>query len=448
MKSFTPLNLSILFLTVLSSCSNKIDKNDKIILNNDILSECNLAIQNAVVLDGVTPPVASRRYFYSCVAAYEAIQPFNSKYISTSNQFNGFKEKPQVDTALGYCLDLVALTAYTTTAKQLVYKEDSIVQFRERKLIHYKNLLHPNVYERSIKWGDSMGNVIVNWSKSDTFMQIRGTDFYLAKNDPSFWQPTPLEFMQAVEPQWKRIRPALLNSSSQFRSVLPNPAPYLLYKGISTNRRFNEYMKEVYETSNSADSFKLLTAKYWDDNPNSTFHYGHATIKVLKVSPAGHWLSMFSTVARKQKYSLFQTSEGMLRMSAAMFDGFIAVWEAKYHYEYIRPITVIRQHIDSSWLPRIETPAFPEYPSAHSVISSAAATVLTSIFGEYEYTDSAEYEFGLGVRTFKNFREASDQACQSRLFGGIHFREGIDNGKLLGNSIGDFQLKKLKTLRD
>ena len=204
----------------------------------------------------------------------------------------------------------------------------------------------------------------------------------------------------------------------------------------------------MYEASNSADSFKLLTAKYWDDNPNSTFHYGHATIKVLKVSPAGHWLSMFSTVARKQKYSLFQSAEGMLRMSAAMFDGFIAAWEAKYHFEYVRPVTVIRRHIDSSWLPRIETPAFPEYPSAHSVISSAAATVLTSIFGEYEYTDSAENEFGLGVRTFKNFREASDQACQSRLFGGIHFLEGIENGKLLGNAIGEYQLTKLKTLRN
>jgi hypothetical protein len=382
------------------------------------------------------------------VAAYEAIQPFNSKYLSTSNQFNGFKDKPQVDTSLGYCLDLVALSAYTTTARQLVYKEDSINDFRERKITHYKRLLHSNVFERSIAWGDSIGNTIVNWAKKDTFMQIRGTDFYLAKNDPQLWQPTPLEFMQAVEPKWKRIRPALLDSSSQFREVLPKPEPYIVKNGKSINNKFNDYMKEVFEASNSADSFKLLTAKYWDDNPNSTFHYGHATIKVLKVSPAGHWLSMFSTVAREKKYNLFQSSEGMLRMSAAMFDGFIAVWEAKYHFEYVRPVTVIRRHMDSTWLPRIETPAFPEYPSAHSVISSAAATVLTSIFGEYQYTDSAENEFGLGVRTFKNFREASDQACQSRLFGGIHFREGIENGKLLGNTIGEYQLKKLKTFKD
>lgn len=448
MKISTSLRFSILYVGLFVSCSSEVESNQKVIFNNDILSECNHAIQNAVVLDGVTPPVASRRYFYSCVAAYEAIQPFNSKYLSTLKQFNGFTDKPMVDTTLGYCLDLVALSAYTTTARQLVYKEDSVNHFRERKLTHYKNILHSKVFERSIAWGDSIGNAIFRWAKKDTFMQIRGTDFYLAKNDPQLWQPTPLEFMQAVEPKWKRIRPALLDSSSQLRNVLPQPEPYINNNGSSTNKRFNAYMKEVYEASNSADSFKLLTAKYWDDNPNSTFHYGHATIKVLKVSPAGHWLSMFSTVARKQKYSLFQSAEGMLRMSAAMFDGFIAAWDAKYHFEYVRPVTVIRRHIDSSWLPRIETPAFPEYPSAHSVISSAAATVLTSIFGEYPYTDSAENEFGLGVRTFKNFREASDQACQSRLFGGIHFKEGIENGKLLGNAIGEYQLKKLKTLRN
>ena len=148
MKISTSFKFSILYVGLFISCSSKVESNQKVIFNNDILSECNHAIQNAVVLDGVTPPVASRRYFYSCVAAYEAIQPFNSKYLSTSKQFNGFTDKPIVDTTLGYCLDLVALSAYTTTARQLVYKEDSINHFRERKLTHYKNILHSKVFER------------------------------------------------------------------------------------------------------------------------------------------------------------------------------------------------------------------------------------------------------------------------------------------------------------
>ena len=444
LKLITFLIIGIPFF-LLTNCTNKLkDKNE--ILNHDILSECNLAIQNAVVLDGVTPPVAARRYFYSCVAAFEAIQPLDSNLVSTTTQFNGLDSIIGFDPNLNYCGDLVALVAYTSTAKALVYREDSINSFRERKLEYYKNKLDASVFENSFKWGEKVSNNILNWAKTDTFEQIRGRDLYLAKNSPLFWQPTPSEYMQAIEPQWRHIRPNLIDSASQFRSNLPEPAAYELNEsGESINPEFNKLMREVYNESLEVDSQELLMARYWDDNPNSTFHYGHATIKVLKVSPAGHWLSMFSTVSRQKNYSLFESAEGMLRVSAAMFDGFIGAWEAKYHYEYIRPVTVIRRHIDSAWLPAIETPAFPEYPSAHSVVSSAAATVLTNIFGEYEFIDSAENEFGMGVRKFSNFREASDEACMSRLYGGIHFREGIEYGKLVGNAIGDFHNEKLKT---
>jgi len=79
------------------------------------------------------------------------------------------------------------------------------------------------------------------------------------------------------------------------------------------------------------------------------------------------------------------------------------------------------------------------------VVSSAAATVLTDMFGEYSFTDSAEFEFGLGARTFKNFREASDEACMSRIYGGIHFREGMEYGKNRGNAVGHYHNKNLIT---
>ncbi len=438
--------LTIFFITsLLSNCTNK-QKEKNITLNHDILSECNLAIQNAVVLDGVTPPVAARRYFYSCVAAYEAIQILDSTLISTSNQFNDLDSMEAFDETLSYCTDLIALVAYTSTAKSLVYREDSINAFRERKLAYYKNNLNKDIFNNSVEWAEKVSIRVLNWAKTDTFEQIRGRDLYLAKNSPLFWQPTPSEYMQAIEPQWMHIRPNLIDSAAQFRGTLPEPAVYEINEsGESINPEFNKLMREVYNESQDIDSQKLLIARYWDDNPNSTFHYGHATIKVLKVSPAGHWLSMFSTVSRQKQYSIFQSAEGMLRVSAAMFDGFIGAWDAKYHYEYIRPVTVIRRHIDSAWLPAIETPAFPEYPSAHSVVSSAAATVLTNIFGEYEFIDSAENEFGMGTRKFSNFREASDEACMSRLYGGIHFREGIEYGKLVGNAIGAFHNEKLKT---
>lgn len=437
MKKIFPI---LFILVLLLGCGGNND-HTKTVYNNDILSECNLAIQNAVVLDGVTPPVASRRYFYSCVSAYEAIRPFYSDLISTTNQFNQFKTFPTCDTSLGYCLDLIAMESYTLTAMKLVYKEDSIASFRERKRMEYESKLPADVFERSVSWAKTVSDHVIDWASGDTFNQIRGTDLYMPNESEAFWQPTPTEYMEAIEPQWKKIRPNLIQSASQFRDTLPKPTPYDMGK----NPKFIPLMKEIHDAVVNIDSNQLRIARYWDDNPKSTFHYGHATLKVLKVSPAGHWLSMFSTVARQEKYSLSQSAEGMLRLSAVMFDAFIAVWDAKYHYEYIRPVTVIQRHMDSSWLPAIETPAFPEYPSAHSVVSSAAATVLTDLFGEYSFTDSAEYEFGLGVRNFKNFREASDEACMSRIYGGIHFREGMEFGKYLGNTVGKYHINTLNT---
>ena len=102
------LLLPAVLLLIIGSCSNNTPNNQKTTFNHDILSECNLAIQNAVVLDGVTPPVASRRYFYSCVSAYEAIKPFFGDLNSVSGQFTDFETLSNCDTSKGYCLDLVA----------------------------------------------------------------------------------------------------------------------------------------------------------------------------------------------------------------------------------------------------------------------------------------------------------------------------------------------------
>ena len=176
----TPYSLLLVAVTLLSGCLES-QSNEKVIFNNDILSECNLAIQNAVVLDGVPPPVASRRYFYSTVAAYEAVRPFNSELVSTVNQFNGFTKMGLIYTSKGICLDLAAMRAYTQTAVDMVYKEDSLNAFTTRKLSFYKKNLSATIYNHSIAWGDSVSRYVLAWAAKDTFAQIRGTDFYLAK---------------------------------------------------------------------------------------------------------------------------------------------------------------------------------------------------------------------------------------------------------------------------
>jgi hypothetical protein len=92
----------------------------------------------------------------------------------------------------------------------------------------------------------------------------------------------------------------------------------------------------------------------------------------------------------------------------------------------------------------LQTPPFPEYPSGHSVASSAAAVVLTHFLGDgFAYTDTVERRYGIPDRSFTSFSQAAEEASLSRFYGGIHFMDAITNGQTLGKSIAGSGLKKM-----
>jgi hypothetical protein len=132
-------------------------------------------------------------------------------------------------------------------------------------------------------------------------------------------------------------------------------------------------------------------------------------------------------------------------VSIALADAFISCWDEKYRSNLIRPETVINEHLDEDWKPALQTPPFPEYTSGHSVISTAAALVLTYIYGDnFSFDDDVEVEYGLPVRSFKSFTQASEEAAVSRLYGGIHYRPAIDNGVSQGKKVGEYIIQNLE----
>jgi membrane-associated phospholipid phosphatase len=97
----------------------------------------------------------------------------------------------------------------------------------------------------------------------------------------------------------------------------------------------------------------------------------------------------------------------------------------------------------------LQTPPFPEYSSGHSVISTAAAIVLTYFFGSsFEFDDNTETDYGLPVRSFKSFMDAANEAAISRLYGGIHYRAAVENGQLQGEMIGKKVVNKIRLAND
>ena len=110
----------------------------------------------------------------------------------------------------------------------------------------------------------------------------------------------------------------------------------------------------------------------------------------------------------------------------------------------IRPETLINQYIDENWKPVLQTPPFPEYSSGHSVVSGAASTVLTDIFGDdFSFDDDTEVPYGLPIRSFESFNQAAQEAAISRMYGGIHYRAAIDVGLQQGINVGQTMIETL-----
>jgi hypothetical protein len=203
---------------------------------------------------------------------------------------------------------------------------------------------------------------------------------------------------------------------------------------------------EVYTTVNNLTNEQRDIANFWDCNPFKMNITGHAMFATKKMSPGGHWLGIVGQVSRQTKKSHVQVAEAFAMTSMAIFDGFISCWDEKYRSVRIRPETVINNSIDKKWIPILQTPPFPEYTSGHSTISSAAATVLTELYGDkIAFNDSTEIPYGLPPRKFTSFKQAADEASISRLYGGIHFRPALDLGVVQGAKVAQHLMAKVKT---
>jgi len=206
---------------------------------------------------------------------------------------------------------------------------------------------------------------------------------------------------------------------------------------------FFKELREVYETSKMLSKEQREIANFWDCNPFALQQVGHLEFGIKKISPGGHWMGITGIACKKQKLSLSKTAYVHTMVSIGIADAFISCWNNKYKYSRVRPVTAIKKLIDRGWSPLLQTPPFPEYTSGHSVISTTASTILTYLFGDhFSFTDDTEVEFGLPARKFNSFSTASKEAAISRLYGGIHFRDAIENGVKEGEQIGKFILTR------
>jgi len=408
--------------------------------NPDVMHTSVRKLTDVMVHDIFSPPVASRIYAYANIAAYEALVPGYPNYQSLAGQLKNLKDLPKPAAGQEYCYPLASLRAFLTVGRTLTFSGDKIDEFEPLVYQKYKEAgLDEEVYNRSMAYGEAVGKKILEWANQDGYRETRGHR-YTVVTDPGKWQPTPPAYMDAVEPYWYKIRPFALDSCSQFKPAVPSKFD------VSKESDFYKEVMQVYDAGNNLTAEQKAIASFWDCNPFVMHNTGHVMYATKKISPGGHWINIAAVASKKAKADFMKSVETYALVSIALADGFISCWDEKYRSARIRPETVINTYIDKDWVPLLQTPPFPEYPSGHSVISTAAAVTLTSLYGDnFAYTDSTEVVFGLPPRNFNSFKHAADEAAISRLYGGIHYMPAIANGQTEGQLVGELVVSKIKT---
>jgi hypothetical protein len=393
-----------------------------------------------VMVNDVTSPVAASRYYaYICLAANETQSFFKGKFFSYAAVLNEWKEinVSADDLAKAESSFTVLYSLYRMSARLLPSGPgmqglmDSLVKDARVKGLSEQQVLAGK------KIGDSVVHQLLLYVNADRFRELSRLTKYTPQSDPAYWQPTAPGYMQALEPHWGRLRPFLLEKADQFR-----PQPPAAYD-TSASSSFMKQLREVYATGNRLNKQKQAIANFWDCNPFALQQIGHIEFGLKKISPGGHWMGIAGIACHKAGKSFEQTVAIHAILAISLADAFISCWEEKYRSNRVRPETAIRRLLDPQWKPLLQTPPFPEYTSGHSVASNAAAVVLTKIFGEnFAFSDNTETEFGLPVRTFKSFSRAAAEASVSRLYGGIHYRDAVENGVIQGRQIGNFAIER------
>jgi hypothetical protein len=394
------------------------------------------AITEVLLHDIVNPPAASRFYAYTILSGYELLSLCDSN--AQRLRVNGLPAQEAVS-PMPCDARFAALYCMLETARGMLPSGFRMEEKLQQLAEDYRKV-QPNsvITDSSIAFAKRVAKSMIDYSRTDGYFALSTKPRYKPGTRAGDWSPTPPEYMSAVEPNWTSIRPFFLDSCSQFK-----PLPVTSFD-VSKSSPFYALAYEVYQSVNNLSKEQLLIANFWDCNPFAVQFEGHMSIGLKKISPGGHWMGITGIVCAQEKLSFARTLFIHAVVACSLHDAFICCWDEKYRSNRIRPETVINRYIDEKWKPVLQTPPFPEYTSGHSVISTTAAEVLTYFLGNsLAFTDSTEMYIGLPARRFSSFRTASDEACISRLYGGIHYRDAIENGREQGLRIAQFILQRL-----
>ena len=225
-------------------------------------------------------------------------------------------------------------------------------------------------------------------------------------------------------PQWRQRKPWLMTSAAQFRPAAP---PALASSAWATE--YNEVRTMGARAGSRRSTEQTEIARFWEYSLPAIYH------------------GVVQSVALAPGRDVAQNARLYAAMAQAMDDALISVFEAKYHYQFWRPVTAIRNGdidgndatvADPGWAPLVETPMHPEYPSGHAILAAAVGAVLKAEVGNAPMPVlSASSPTAKGaMRRWNSVDEFVREVADARVWGGMHYRFSSEVGIAMGTRIG------------
>ena len=249
---------------------------------------------------------------------------------------------------------------------------------------------------------------------------------YRPRTEPGAYLPTVVPAVL----QWPQRRPWLMTSPSQFR-----PAPPPALDSALWARDYNEIKAIGARKSTTRTAEQTEIARFWEATQPPLYH------------------GIVRSVAAQPGREVTRNARLFVAVTQGMDDALIAVFDAKYHYNFWRPFTAIRNgdvdgndatERDPSWMPFIDTPMHPEYPCAHCILSATVGTILKAEIGADPVpTLSTTSPTAKGAsRSWTKVDDFVEEVGNARIYDGVHYRNSTEVGAAMGRQVGALAAKK------
>ena len=379
----------------------------------DVVTDWNVKANDFIMAAKVAPPPAIRALAIVHVAVYEAVNSITGRYPASG--------RVALDATPGASVDAAVAAAMRGTLGKLLVPQQAEIDGAYQTAI----AALPDTAAKS-------AGVAVGEKAAAAVLALRGNDGAAATDTyvPFAAAGTYVPTASVAVPHWGKRKPWVLTSGDQLRPG----APPALNSEIWA-RDYNEIKALGGRNSTQRNAAQTEIARFWEATQPVIYH------------------PLARAVALQPGREVTQNARLLAAATMAMDDALIAVFDAKYAYNFWRPVTAIRNgdkdgndatERDAAWSPLIDTPMHPEYPCAHCIVSASLGAVLQAELGTGSVPRLVTTSPTLpGVtRSYASIAEFTQEVANARIYDGVHYRNSTEVGSAMGKKVGEMVAAK------